>query len=156
MTKQKRNFEEYNQRIENTKDLINTLGEKTATDYDNEISAAKQVLKSNLKEWLNIDPNSNNAKEIKKRMYDDMQSLADTYGIDLGSWFKYDDKGNVIGIAESIWDDVHDTIDKKPLTFTAKIGDDVDVSKTQVIPSDDGKIRCSCQSCSSGWNRINR
>ena len=135
----KKKLEEYNQRIENTKDLINTLGEKTATDYDNEISAAKQVLKSNLKEWLNIDPNSNNAKEIKKRMYDDMQSLADTYGIDLGSWFKYDDKGNVIGIAESIWDDVHDTIDKKPLTFTAKIGDDVDVSKTQVIPSDDGK-----------------
>lgn len=135
----KKKLEEYNQRIENTKDLINTLGEKTATDYDNEISAAKQVLKSNLKEWLNIDPNSNNAKEIKKRMYDDMQSLADTYGIDLGSWFKYDDKGNVIGIAESIWDDVHDTIDKKPLTFTAKIGDDVDVSKTQVIPSNDGK-----------------
>ena len=135
----KKKLEEYNQRIENTKDLINTLGEKTATDYDNEISAAKQVLKSNLKEWLNIDPNSNNAKEIKKRMYDDMQSLADTYGIDLGSWFKYDDKGNVIGIAESIWDDVHDTIDKKPLTFTAKIGDDVDVSKTQVIPSNEGK-----------------
>lgn len=135
----KKKLEEYNQRIENTKDLINTLGEKTATDYDNEISAAKQVLKSNLKEWLNIDPNSNNAEEIKKRMYDDMQSLADTYGIDLGSWFKYDDKGNVIGIAESIWDDVHDTIDKKPLTFTAKIGDDVDVSKTQVIPSNDGK-----------------
>ncbi|SCG87915.1 ATPase involved in DNA repair [uncultured Clostridium sp.] len=135
----KKKLEEYNQRIENTKDLINTLGEKTATDYDNEISAAKQVLKSNLKEWLNIDPNSNNAKEIKKRMYDDMQSLADTYGIDLGSWFKYDDKGNVIGIAESIWDDVHDTIDKKPLTFTAKIGDDVDVSKTQIIPSNDGK-----------------
>lgn len=135
----KKKLEEYNQRIENTKDLINTLGEKTATDYDNEISAAKQVLKSNLKEWLNIDQNSNNAKEIKKRMYGDMQSLADTYGIDLGSWFKYDDKGNVIGIAESIWDDVHDTIDKKPLTFTAKIGDDVDVSKTQIIPSNDGK-----------------
>lgn len=135
----KKKLEEYNQRIENTKDLINTLGEKTATDYDNEISAAKQVLKSNLKEWLNIDPNSNNAEEIKKRMYDDMQSLADTYGIDLGSWFKYDDKGNVIGIAESIWDDVHDTIDKKPLTFTAEIGDDIDVSKTQIIPSNDGK-----------------
>lgn len=135
----KKKLEEYNQRIENTKDLINTLGEKTATDYDNEISAAKQVLKSNLKEWLNIDPNSNNAEEIKKRMYDDMQSLADTYGIDLGSWFKYDDKGNIIGIAESILDDVHDTIDKIPLTFTAEIGDDVDVSKTQIIPSNDGK-----------------
>ena len=135
----KKKLEEYNQRIENTKDLISTLGEMTAADYDDEISAAKQVLKSDLKEWLNIDPNADNAKEIKKRMYDDMQSLADTYGIDLGSWFKYDDKGNIIGIAESIWDDVHDTIDKKPLTFTAKIGDDVDVSKTQIIPSNDGK-----------------
>lgn len=135
----KKKLEEYNQRIENTKDLIGTLGEMTAADYDDEISAAKQVLKSDLKEWLNIDPNADNAKEIKKRMYEDMQSLADTYGIDLGSWFKYDDKGNIIGIAESIWDDVHDTIDKKPLTFTAKIGDDVDVSKTQIIPSNDGK-----------------
>ena len=133
-------LDEYNQRIENTKDLINTIGQKTISDYDNEISSAREVLKSNLQDWISVDPESDNAKEIKKMLYDNMTSLADTYGIDISTWFKYDDKGNVIGLAESVRKDIQNDLDTKPIPIAATLADkDIDYSQVQAISGNDGK-----------------
>lgn len=133
-------LDEYNQRIENTKDLINTIGQKTISDYDNEISSAREVLKSNLQDWMSVDPKSDNAKEIKKMLYDNMTSLADTYGIDISTWFKYDDKGNVIGLAESVRKDIQNDLETKPIPIAATLADkDIDYSQVQAISGNDGK-----------------
>ena len=133
-------LDEYNQRIENTKDLINTIGQKTISDYDNEISSAREVLKSNLQDWISVDPESDNAKEIKKMLYDNMTSLADTYGIDISTWFKYDDKGNVIGLAESVRKDIQNDLETKPIPIAATLADkDIDYSQVQAISGNDGK-----------------
>ena len=133
-------LEEYNQRIENTKDLINTIGQKTISDYDNEISSAREVLKSNLQDWMSVDPESDNAKEIKKMLYDNMTSLADTYGIDISTWFKYDDKGNVIGLAESVRKDIQNDLDTKPIPVKATLADkDIDYSQVERRTGNDGK-----------------
>ena len=133
-------LDEYNQRIENTKDLINTIGQKTISDYDNEISSAREVLKSNLQDWISVDPKSDNAKEIKKMLYDNMTSLADTYGIDISTWFKYDDKGNVIGLAESVRKDIQNDLETKPIPIAATLADkDIDYSQVQAISGNDGK-----------------
>lgn len=133
-------LDEYNQRIENTKDLINTIGQKTISDYDNEISSAREVLKSNLQDWISVDPESDNAKEIKKMLYDNMNSLADTYGIDISTWFKYDDKGNVIGLAESVRKDIQNDLETKPIPIAATLADkDIDYSQVQAISGNDGK-----------------
>lgn len=133
-------LDEYNQRIENTKDLINTIGQKTISDYDNEISSAREVLKSNLQDWMSVDPESDNAKEIKKMLYDNMTSLADTYGIDISTWFKYDDKGNVIGLAESVRKDIQNDLDTKPIPVKATLADkDIDYSQVERRTGNDGK-----------------
>ena len=133
-------LDEYNQRIENTKDLINTIGQKTISDYDNEISSAREVLKSNLQDWISVDPESDNAKEIKKMLYDNMTSLADTYGIDISTWFKYDDKGNVIGLAESVRKDIQNDLDTKPIPVKATLtGKDIDYSQVERRTGNDGK-----------------
>lgn len=133
-------LDEYNQRIENTKDLINTIGQKTISDYDNEISSAREVLKSNLQDWMSVDPKSDNAKEIKKMLYDNMTSLADTYGIDISTWFKYDDKGNVIGLAESVRKDIQNDLDTKPIPVKATLADkDIDYSQVERRTGNDGK-----------------
>lgn len=133
-------LDEYNQRIENTKDLINTIGQKTISDYDNEISSAREVLKSNLQDWMSVDPESDNAKEIKKMLYDNMTSLANTYGIDISTWFKYDDKGNVIGLAESVRKDIQNDLDTKPIPVKATLADkDIDYSQVERRTGNDGK-----------------
>lgn len=133
-------LDEYNQRIENTKDLINTIGQKTISHYDNEISSAREVLKSNLQDWMSVDPKSDNAKEIKKMLYDNMTSLADTYGIDISTWFKYDDKGNVIGLAESVRKDIQNDLDTKPIPVKATLSDkDIDYSQVERRTGNDGK-----------------